>query len=302
MVVLALFVLRKLKNALPAKDEDSTTVAITDPVTQSPVTQGPVTQGPAIITSQSNILIGNAHHIGSRDSQQDSFCISDIFNADLFSKKGVLGVVADGMGGMADGAEISSIVTRTMLQYFNEIEFSPKTELDLLNMLYAANDNVNKFLDGRDKGGSTVVAVIIRDGNLFWVAMGDSRIYLIRNGAAIQINREHTYAVELDEKAATGDVSWEAAQGDARRGALTSYLGMGEPEKVDRNIRPVKLLGGDRIVLMSDGVFGVLTDDEIMETMELLPHDSAARLQDMVLSRSVQHQDNFTVLVFEYNS
>jgi len=249
------------------------------------------------------VLIGNAHHIGARDSQQDSFCISDIFNAELVKSKGILGVVADGMGGLADGAEISAIVTKTMLTNFNDTPASGTPELDLLSMVYAANDNVVDFVSNRsESGGSTVVAVNIIDDKLYWIAVGDSHIYLVRNGALMQINREHTYAEELDEKAATGEITWEEAVNHPKRGALTSYLGMRKPDQIDRNLRPTQLLDGDRILLMSDGIFGTINDDEILETMVLLPQDSATLLMEKTLARQNPHQDNMTVIVFEYKS
>lgn len=247
------------------------------------------------------LRIGNMHHIGARETQQDSFVISDVSNSDLCGRKGVLGVVADGMGGMADGGAISAIVTRTMLQYFNEAGTSGQPELDLLNMLYASNDNVNRFLTGRGKGGSTVVAVIIIHGQLYWIAVGDSRICLIRNGAIIQINREHVYAVDLDERAATGEISWEDAANDPQREALTNYLGMGKLEKTDRNIRPMQLLPGDRVLLMSDGVFGVLSENEILEAMPFEPFQSAMALQEKVLAKQRPNQDNLTAVIIEYN-
>jgi serine/threonine protein phosphatase PrpC len=248
----------------------------------------------------SPILIGNVHNIGMRESQQDSFGISDLSNKMLCELKGVFIVVADGMGGMSGGAEASGIVVQTMLQYFMDTESCDKPELDMLNMLYAANDNVNRYMEEHEKGGSTVVAVIIRDGNLYWVSVGDSRIYLLRGGALMQINREHTYAVDLDEKAATGEITWEDAAVDPKRAALTSYIGMGQLEKVDRNIRPLRLVDGDRVLLMSDGVFGTLTDDEILAAMQGNLFESAADLQEEVLKKQKETQDNFTAVIFEY--
>lgn len=249
----------------------------------------------------SKLSIGNLHNIGARDYQQDSFCLSDVSNEELCSRKGVLGVVADGMGGMADGAEISTIVTRVMLKYFNEVDSCGKTELDLLNMLHAANDNVNRFLKGRKQGGSTIVAVIIHNGELHWISVGDSRIYLVRGGAMLQLNREHVYSAELDEKAATGDITWESAAGDPQRTALTNYLGMGRLEKVDRNTSPLKLIAGDRIVLMCDGVYGTLSDDEIAATMHLPPPESAAEIERLILAKGKKNQDNLTAVIFECN-
>jgi serine/threonine protein phosphatase PrpC len=268
---------------------ESPTVAITPTVAPSPPSP---TADP--------ISIGNAHHIGMRENQQDCFVISDISNKELCAQKGVLGVVADGMGGMADGAEVSAIAAQTMLQQFNELPPSGQPELDLLNMLYAANDNVNRFVSDREKGGSTIVSVIIRDKYLYWAAVGDSRICLIRNGAVMQVNREHTYAVDLDAKAATGEISWEEASGDPKRAALTSYLGMGKLELVDRSLRPMQLLDGDRVLLMSDGIFGVLSDAEILSTMQLPPQESALKLQELVLGKQNPNQDNFTAIIFEH--
>jgi len=251
---------------------------------------------------QDTIIIGNALHIGSRDSQQDCFIISDVSNTGLREQKGILGVVADGMGGMADGAEASAIVSRTMLQYFNEVPSSGRPELDLLNMVNIANDNVCRYMTDRDPGGSTVVAVIIQDDYFHWITVGDSRIYLTRNGAIKQINREHIYAVELDERAARGEISWESAAGDSKRAALTSYLGMGELEKIDRNIHPVQLVDGDRVLLLSDGVFDTLTDNEILDTMSLSPQESAELLKEMTLAKQNPNQDNLAIVILEYRS
>jgi protein phosphatase len=260
----------------------------------------PLTQIPD--KPENPISLGNAFHIGSRETQQDNFCISNIFDPEVRKTKGVLGIVADGMGGLADGAEISSIVTRTMLQYFNENDSSGKAESDLLSMLNAANENVNKFLSSSsDKGGSTVVAVLIRGDMLSWVAVGDSRIYLVRNGTVIQINREHTYAVELDEKAAAGEMSWDEALSHPKRSALTGYLGSGDLEKIDRSLRPMQLQEGDRILLMSDGVFGNLTDEEISNVMFYEPQESAMKLQELTLAKLNPYQDNLTALIFKFN-
>ncbi|MDR0964520.1 MAG: protein phosphatase 2C domain-containing protein [Clostridium sp.] len=298
-----------MKNIFGSKKDKYSTGTIqpnpTIPQTQSQYTPGmvgaaPVTQAAAAVPS-SPISIGNIHHVGARESQQDSFGISDISNQMLFTQKGVFGVVADGMGGMTGGGEASGIAVRTLLQYFNEALSCEQPQLDLLNMIGAANDNVNRYMEGsQDNGGSTVVAVIIRDGYLYWISVGDSRIYLLRGGALIQINRDHTYAVELDEKAAMGEISWEEAADHPKRVALTSYLGMGRLEKIDRNIRPVRLQSGDRVILMSDGVFGTLTDEEMLYGMRQDLHETAAVLQEMILKKEKRGQDNFTAIIFAY--
>jgi serine/threonine protein phosphatase PrpC len=129
--------------------------------------------------------------------------------------------------------------------------------------------------------------------------VGDSRIYLVRNGAIVQLNREHTYAEELDKMAAMGMMSWEEAASDPKRPALTSYLGMGKLEQVDSSARPMELLSGDRVLLMSDGVFNALADEEILAAIKPEPQASPARIQEMVLEKGYPGQDNLTVIVFQ---
>ncbi len=247
------------------------------------------------------VRIGNAHHIGARESQQDAFIISDIGNQALCRKKGVFAVVADGMGGLSNGALVSTTATKSLLGSFNNSNLHGDPATELLSMLGRANDDVNAVLGhaGPGKSGSTAVAALIQDGRLYWFSVGDSRIALVRGGAIFQLNREHTYGSELDEKAAMGELSFEAAKSDPQRSAVTSYLGMGRLEKIDRNVRPLQLLKGDRVLLMTDGVFGTLTDEEILSTMAFAPFESAERLGQRILMKNKPRQDNFTAIVLE---
>ncbi len=246
------------------------------------------------------ISVGNVQNIGQRESQQDSFGLSDMSNKALCEQKGLFAIVADGMGGLSNGAEVSALVTRSMLGSFSTRPFTADTPQELLNMLSYANKEVNGFLKNvKDRSGSTVVAVLLKDKMLHWISVGDSRICLIRNGAILQLNREHTYASELDEKAAKGEISYEKAQSDPQRNALTSYLGMGELEKIDRSLRPLQLTPGDRVLLMSDGVFGTLSDEEILSTMNLVPYESVALLEELILKKNKRGQDNFTAILIE---
>lgn len=245
--------------------------------------------------------IGNTHHIGRRNNQQDSFAISNVSEPEYYEEKGVFAVVADGMGGLSHGEDISAIVASSMLRYFNETPMEEDTGIRLLHMLTFANDQVNQYLyDGeKDLAGSTVVSVIIKNQELYWLSVGDSRIYLIRNKTVLQLNREHIYQVDLDEKASLGEISYDEAKNDPQRSALTSYIGMGTIEKIDRNIRPLMLAPQDRLLLMSDGIFGALSDEEILSAMNMQPMESAARIEQMILEKNLLNQDNFTGVIIE---
>ncbi len=248
-----------------------------------------------------SLKIGNAHHIGARENQQDSFGISDIGNSALCMEKGVLAVVADGMGGLANGAQISATVTSVMLRSFEAQRAGTDCSEELLAMLGRANDEVNRFLSSgaQEQSGSTVVAALIKGSDLHFISVGDSRICLVRGGSLIPINREHTYASELDEKAARGEISPAQAHSDPQRRALTSYIGMGRLEKIDRSLRPIPLQRGDRILLMTDGVFGTLSEQEILDAVGLDAYEAAAALEGAVLGKKKPGQDNFTAVILQ---
>lgn len=245
------------------------------------------------------IKTGYTHHIGYRSYQQDSFGISP-----QDEPKGVLALVADGMGGLAGGELISALVTATVLRSFFAASDAASGREILLNALSAASARVNDLLaePGRSDGGSTLVAVLIRDAGFDFISVGDSRICLLRAGATAleTINSPHVYAVELDEMAARGEISQEQALQDRQRAALTSYIGMGEIKKISASDTELPLNSGDTILLMSDGVFNTVSNDELVRIIRSgEPQQAAKTLEMAVLAHDNKHQDNFTAVIIE---
>jgi|AGTN01.3.fsa_nt_gi Serine/threonine protein phosphatase len=261
----------------------------------------PVRVTPKGRVKKTQIRVGNIHNIGARESQQDAFGLSDVSNERLRREKGVFAVVADGMGGLSNGAEASAFVTSYMLNAFSKSPLGSDISQALLNMAAKVNEEVVRYLSqsGNAQSGSTVVAVIIKDGALSFVSVGDSRIYLQRGGAPFQVNRDHNYASELDEKAARGEITYEEANEDPQRDALTSYIGMNRLEKVDRNLKPIQLIEGDRVIIMTDGVYRTVTDEEIRDAVKLSAEKAALKLEDLIASKHKTNQDNFTAVILE---
>ena len=114
----------------------------------------------------------------------------------------------------------------------------------------------------------------------------------------MQLNREHTYGALLDEQVIRGQIDARDAREDYQRKALTSYIGMGQLKQIDRNLSPVPVGASDTILLMSDGVFGTLDDEEICRAMEA---DSAAEaaglLGEAVSGKQKKNQDNYTAVI-----
>ena len=185
-------------------------------------------------TGQIFVMPYNAQHIGARDEQQDYFSYSDLMDGETIAKYGSAAVLADGMGGMGNGAEASSAgVSEFLGAYAEYIDSGSSIEEALMFALDSANERVNT-LGG---AGSTLIGIVIKDNLLHWVSVGDSRLYLMRNGVMRQLNKEHVYSEILDERYSNGEISYEEAMNDPERYALTSYLGIPEIETVDRNRR-----------------------------------------------------------------
>ncbi len=264
-----------------------------------------VTQTKEIYSGEDNNLtknkyvIGKLHKIGRRNGQQDSFAVSDVNDLKLTQSKGTIIIVADGMGGLSDGDKISSMVTLSFFKAFHEKNFTSIPDC-LLQMLKEANEQVNHYLrNSSGKCGSTLVAGIIKERILHYVSVGDSHIYLYRGGSLLQLNREHTYREDLDRSMVNGEISREEAMSDSQRNSLTSYIGMGKLEKIDRNIAPVTLRTGDRVLFMTDGVFGTLNNKVIEQCMQYPMEECMQCLEREIEAVGKGNQDNYTAVVIE---
>lgn len=274
-------------------------------ITMSP--NMPIQQGMPVVNSNpippgvpSGVQIGYVSNIGARSSQQDNWGISDINNTHLVNERGVLAVVADGMGGLSNGAEVSGIVVAMFKELFSRLTLERDDAQELIYMVFEAQKVAKEYIlsIGGEMSGSTVVAVIINDNKLHFVSVGDSRIYLLRGGKLLMLNRDHVYATELDIKAAMGDISIQDSIMDSQRGSLTNYIGMDELKEVDYNRLPISLAQGDKILLMSDGVFGTLSEAEIIAAVDRYnPTVGASNLEAAVQSHNKPGQDNFTAVI-----
>lgn len=248
--------------------------------------------------------IGNAQHIGKRDEQQDAFGVSDIFNRDEVAEKGILAVLADGMGGLQNGAESSKCVVSLMLEAFTHMDFHEDIPEGLKTIVQDVNTHINNHFNlesSQIMTGSTVVASIIRENLLYWISVGDSRIYLFRDNKLSQLNREHNYGARLDENVQLGIISAAEAENDPNRAALTSYIGIDELTEMDRNIEPVRLQPGDRVMMCSDGLFSTLSEEEMARALAGNPQEAAQDMVNRVVQIDRKYQDNVTVVVLGFN-
>lgn len=240
--------------------------------------------------------IGKTHNIGKRNYQQDSFGITAC-------KNGVLAVVADGMGGLADGDKVSQKIIMSMMQDAMKASVEPRQN-NLYPLLSFANREVNHMLRNMSsaRSGSTIVAVLADKQRFHWISVGDSRVYLFRNGKMIQINSEHVYEKELLIKAVNQKMSFAEVQQDRQKNRVTSYIGMGELKYIEGSLNAIETCQGDRIIIMSDGVFNTLSEREICEAINaaVCAEEAAQLIGQRVEEKQNPKQDNYTAIVLDF--
>lgn len=239
---------------------------------------------------------------GARKDQQDAYGISDLSNSAAYTQQGMMAVVADGMGGLANGSAVSNLLVRVFQQGFQSGAAYMQPQDLLLDLATRANMQVNQMLRGAERSGSTLVATTIRNGYLNFLTVGDSHLYLYRGGVLLQLNREHVYQEELAVKAVNRYVSASQVHSDPQAHSLTSYFGIGNIPTIDRSVDGIKLISGDRLILCSDGVYGTLTQEQMEQALQK-PLDEAAKIMgNMIEEAAKPHQDNYTAVILEFQN
>ena len=239
------------------------------------------------------LQVGNIQGVGDREQQEDSFAVLNSADPERQRSQGLLAMVADGMGGMADGKAASQLTVDVFLDRFSRWDGQLTPPEWLYGGAFAASDQV--FSRSQGASGTTLIAVHIRENQMYWLSVGDSAIFLKRGEGVFQLNREHTYlnqlyARELEEET----IDKDRAQNDADARRLTSFVGIDHLKEVDLNLKPWILKQGDVILLCSDGISGVLSPPELLEAMSLTPDEGCALLETMVLEKQIPEQDNYT--------
>jgi PPM family protein phosphatase len=230
---------------------------------------------------------GSATDVGRvRSSNQDQLLVAD----DLFA-------VADGMGGHAAG-EVASLTAVEALR-------ATYHEADGAEGLVAATHQANRSIFERAQGnpelhgmGTTLVAVaLVNEGDedrLAIVNVGDSRVYLLRQGELEQLTTDHSLVQELVDD---GQLTEAEATVHPQRHVLTRALGVDVDVNVD--LLQVLPLKGDRLLLCSDGLVRELSDVQVASIMRRLadPDDAARELVSAANNRG--GNDNVTVVIVD---
>ncbi len=249
------------------------------------------------------VIPGNAQAVGERQEQQDAFGFTDKDDAAFVAHGGVLAVVADGMGGMALGQQAGQCAVNTLLETYAEKLPEENISEALMRALHGANTAVVKLAEEAGltgEVGTTVVAAVIHQGQLYWVSVGDSHLYLYRQGTLKQLTTDHIYAAELAKAVSGGELSQAEAEQHPERQSLTSYVGLAPLTVIDANT--IQLAIGDRLLLCSDGLYGGLSKAEMAAELAGDPHRAAETLIRQALVKRHARQDNLTAVVMAWET
>ncbi|MEO0869787.1 MAG: protein phosphatase 2C domain-containing protein [Cyanobacteria bacterium J06642_11] len=227
-----------------------------------------------------------------RTSNQDAYHLDDL---------GRFFVVADGMGGHAGGQEASRLAIEAIYQYLdNHWDSSESPDVMLRKAFIAANDAILKDQYShpeRSDMGTTAVAVMFWGPNHEpWCAhVGDSRLYRLRGAKLDQITTDHTWVAKAIED---GELTVDESKHHPWRHVLSQCLGREDLNRID--VQSLDIVGGDRLLLCSDGLTEELSDPLIATHLKSIR--SCPTVVESLVDAAKQRggRDNITVVVVAF--
>lgn len=234
-----------------------------------------------------------------RELNEDMVRIIRPTTPEELARRGVLAVVCDGMGGHEAGEIASRLATETIIRRFETDDGDPLTLLT--RAVQGANRAIfeaaerNRKLAGM---GTTVTALLLRGGHAYGAHVGDSRTYLVRNGDIFAMTEDHSAVMELVRR---GVISREEARHHPDKNVISRALGSHRDVQVTGWPQPFALLPGDAFLLCSDGLYDLVPDDVLLETVrDAHPQVACDRL--VTLAREAGGHDNISVAILSMSA
>ena len=230
-----------------------------------------------------------------RENNEDSYLYWEPTDDAEFQRKGRLAIIADGMGGHEGGQEASRMAVETVREIYDQ-SAGEDPQAALVESFVAAHSRIQEYAEHNPAFhgmGTTCTALVVRGGALYFAHVGDSRLYLVRGASIRRLTRDHSYVGRLVE---SGLVRAEDAEKHPQRHILTAALGAGREVAVDRGEEGVVLQPGDDLLLCTDGLWSVVTEDELESAVRAnTPAEGCAAL--VTLARQRGGPDNITLQI-----
>jgi serine/threonine protein phosphatase PrpC len=248
---------------------------------------------PGPTEDEPRIEVGLATDVGQvRTGNEDSIICEPLESA-LVAERGLFCAVADGMGGHAAGEDASSMavqIARDVFYATNDLDSKEALRLAIAQANSAVYE-AGAGTSGRDHMGTTLTAAVLSNRRAVIGHVGDSRCYLVDDLGIRQLTNDHSWVAE---EVAAGRMTQEQARLNPRRNIITRALGLRADVEVEAYETPMG--PGSTLVICSDGLHGLVSDDEIVSHIRRYrPADAVDALVQLANSRG--GPDNISVVV-----
>ena len=212
-------------------------------------------------------------------------------NEDSFLVEAPLYAVADGMGGHRGGDVASRLALDTVETLFRRGDDTLADQVREANRVVYERSASDQRVSGM---GTTLTAVIVEQATVHLAHVGDSRAYLLRAGDLRQITNDHTLVARMVK---AGEITREEAAVHPHRNVVTRSLGTEPTLQVDEDT--IALLDEDRVLICSDGLTGMVAEDQIQAILEAEPDPQRVADRLVKAANRAGGIDNITVLVLD---
>ena len=260
-----------------------------------------------IQTKTQSFDVATAAIKGAREYQEDS-----LISSFPIGQSAGFAVISDGLGGHAAGDTASALVATEMFAQLKMQESQLLNgALDVPDALRAAITTANQKIashvqvDADTTGmGATLLAPVIQGDRLSWISVGDSPLYLLRDGVLNQLNQDHSMAPQIDMMVMSGMLTAEAGATHPHRNSLISVLDGQEIAQIDCPASPMVLQDADILIAATDGL-QFLSEALIAKTLTNVKDVPAAEIARALLAALAQlnhpQQDNTAFVVIKVN-
>lgn len=242
------------------------------------------------------VTIGSATHPGKEKTENQDFHAWRFPENGNLDKKGILLVLADGMGGHFGGSIASKLAVDAAIEkYYNDISGTIQESLN--NAFMTANETViekSRSDFGLQGMGTTLVAVVLQKDNLYFAHVGDSRGYTISGDTITQFTQDHSLVAGLVK---AGLITKEQALNHPDSNIITKAIGLFSDLSVDISEKCIKLHKGQYVLMCCDGLYKVVPDEEIVKTIMEYREPEVVCEKLIEKANEAGGPDNITVIV-----
>lgn len=239
-----------------------------------------------------NFAIYQASRTGGRKYNQDRVAYA-------YTSESLLLVLADGMGGHLHGEVAAQTAIHVYMQAFAQVAHPrvPNQAAFLQDVMQFAHETILQYAKDHQlpgNPGTTCVAALVQDEQIWWAHAGDSRLYLLRNKEMLPLTHDHSL---VQQWADWGIIGQEEIRIHPDRNKITNCLGGAANLFTSESPPPLPLQQADMLLLCSDGLWGPLEDKEMADAFSATPMSAALeKLMDEAIERDGSGADNTTAV------